>query len=367
MKITLGENLRFLRNKLSITQEQLAEALEVSPQAVSRWENEAAYPDISLLPVIANYFDVTTDYLLGVDTAHKQKEIDKVIETDKNLRSMGKTRESVEFLREKVKEFPSNHIILHCLACSLFSLYHQSGEKFSEEETKAMAKEAADLCKRALKYCDSDDQPFVSRCKQTLILNYVELGETNRAEEIADTLPSLWCSREMVYPVTLTNKEALKEYQENLTLLTDAVIITMGRIKGCENYTDEQLIELSEVRERLILMLAGENPCWLNERLFNLAFIRAKIYSRNGDNGKLSDILPKLLKYARSYEERQDGGKYEVFWLSECRDKLGSATRHSPDSLYDKLKKFIDKNGIKEKFNGDKNVEAVIRELSELT
>lgn len=39
MKITPGENLRVLRNKEKITQEQLAEALEVSPQAVSRWEN----------------------------------------------------------------------------------------------------------------------------------------------------------------------------------------------------------------------------------------------------------------------------------------------------------------------------------------
>lgn len=364
MKISLGENLRALRSKENVTQEQLAQALEVSPQAVSRWENEAALPDISVLPVIANYFDVTVDYLLGVDTAHKQRETDKVIETDNRLRSEGKTRESVDFLREKVREFPSNPEILHRLACSLFSLYHQSGEKFSEEEARAMAEESAELCKRALKY--NSDQPFVSRCKQTLILNYVQLGERERAAEIADTLSSLWCSREMVYPVTLAGKEALKEYQENLTLLIDAIIITMGRIKGCENYTDEQLIELAGVREKLILMLAGDNPCWLNDRLFNMAMIQAKIYSRKGDKDKLSDILTRLLEYARNYEERQEGGKYEVFWLSECTDVLGSATKHSPHSLYDSLRNFIDKNGIKDRLKGYKNVEAVIRELEEL-
>ena len=361
MKITLGENLRSLRNKENITQEQLAEALEVSPQAVSRWENGAAYPDISLLPVIANYFDVTSDYLLGIDTAHKQREIDKVIEADKKLRNDGKTRESVQFLREKVKEFPSNHIIMHRLACSLFSLYHQSGEKFSEEETKAMAKEAAELCKRALKY--NSDQFFASQCKQTLILNYVELGEREKAAEIAETLPSLWCSREMIYPVTLNGKEALKEYQENFLLLIDAIIITMGRIKGCENYADEQLIELAEVREKLILMLAGENPCWLNERLFNLAFIRAKIYCRNGDNDKLSGVLLELVKYARDYETRTEGGKYGVFWLSECEDRLGAATKHSEKSLYDVLRDFVDNNGIKERFAGDGRIESVLKEL----
>ena len=363
MKICLGENLRALRNKENVTQEQLAEALEVSPQAVSRWENEVSFPDISVLPVIANFFNVTVDYLLGVDTAHKQKETDKVIETDKILRSEGKTRESVNFLREKVREFPSNSEILHRLACSLFSLYHQSGEKFSEEETRAMALESAELCKRALKY--NSDQPFMSRCKQTLILNYVELGERERAAEIADTLSSLWCSREMVYPVTLTGKDALKEYQENLTLLIDAVIITMGRIKGCENYSDEQLIRLAEVREKLILLLAGDNPCWLNERLFNMAMIQAKIQVRENSE-KLSDTLQGLMKYARNYEERRTGGKYNVFWLSECEDRLGSATKHSPESLYDTLRNFIDKNGIKERFKGDKKIEAVIGELEEL-
>lgn len=346
MKITLGENIRTLRNRDNITQEQLAEALEVSPQAVSRWENKATFPDISVLPVLANYFGVSTDYLLGIDTAHKQKEIDRAVELDIKLRSEGKTRKSVEFLREKAKEFPSSHIILHRLACSLFSLYHQSGEIFDEREKNEMAKESADLCKRALKYCGQNDQLFIGQCKQTLVLNFVELGEMERAEDIADTLPSFWCSREMVYPKTLSGKDALREWQELLLMLIDAVVITMGRIKSCENYTDEQLLKLSEVRERLILELTGENPCWLNERLFNLALIRAKIYSRNGNKEKLSDIIPKLAVYARNFDERRSEGKYEAFWLSELRDNPGSETKHSSDSLHNTLKVFLNKIGM---------------------
>lgn len=366
MKITLGENLRALRNKDGVTQEQLAEALEVSPQAVSRWENGAAFPDISVLPVIANFFDVTVDYILGVDTAHRQKEIDMAIETDQKLRSQGETVKSVEFLREKAKEFPSNHIILHRLACSLFSLYHQSGENFSEEKKREMAREAVELCKRALRYCGSGDQLFIGQCKQTMVLNYVELGEREMAEEIADTLPSMWCSREIVHPKTLTGKAALKEYQEDLLMLTDAVVITMGRIKSCESYTDEQLIELAQIRESLILLLAGDNPCWLNERLFNLVLIRAKIYLRSGDNVKLAEVLPKLFKYARDYEERREGGEYEVFWLSELKDKRGKETKHSPDSLYKVLRDFIDRNGIRERLGGDEKIAGVMAEVDKL-
>lgn len=46
MKIRLGENLRNLRIKNELTQEKLAEALGVSPQAISRWENNSTYPDV---------------------------------------------------------------------------------------------------------------------------------------------------------------------------------------------------------------------------------------------------------------------------------------------------------------------------------
>ncbi len=54
MDIRIGENLRKLRTKNELTQEQLAEVLGVSPQAISRWENNSTYPDITMLPSIAN-------------------------------------------------------------------------------------------------------------------------------------------------------------------------------------------------------------------------------------------------------------------------------------------------------------------------
>ena len=66
-----------------MTQEKLAEYLNISPQAVSRWENDAAMPDVSLLSVLANLFDVTTDYLLGVDISQKERDINAIIKPPK--------------------------------------------------------------------------------------------------------------------------------------------------------------------------------------------------------------------------------------------------------------------------------------------
>lgn len=62
--MSFGNIIKKLRSDRNMTQEQLAEVLSISAQAVSRWETNIALPDISLLPILANFFDVTTDFLL---------------------------------------------------------------------------------------------------------------------------------------------------------------------------------------------------------------------------------------------------------------------------------------------------------------
>ncbi len=66
MMSEIGMNISRLRKERRLTQEALAEQLHVSPQAVSKWENGLACPDIALLPKIAGLFGVSVDSLLGV-------------------------------------------------------------------------------------------------------------------------------------------------------------------------------------------------------------------------------------------------------------------------------------------------------------
>ncbi len=79
MKLNLGNNIRRLRREREITQEQFAEYLGVSPQAISRWENGTTYPDMELIPVIASYLDVTTDILFDISQTQKEAEAEKVM------------------------------------------------------------------------------------------------------------------------------------------------------------------------------------------------------------------------------------------------------------------------------------------------
>lgn len=64
MNTTLGKRIADLRHKKELKQDELAEMLSVSPQAVSKWENDQTCPDISLLPPLAKILGVSVDELL---------------------------------------------------------------------------------------------------------------------------------------------------------------------------------------------------------------------------------------------------------------------------------------------------------------
>lgn len=80
--MNLGKNISELRKKNNLTQEELANMLGVSPQAVSKWENDTACPDIALLPKIAEIFGVTIDELMNEQgSIHSQKAVNSKMQT----------------------------------------------------------------------------------------------------------------------------------------------------------------------------------------------------------------------------------------------------------------------------------------------
>ena len=67
MEQTMGKRIAANRKRLGLTQEQMAEKLGVTAQAVSKWENDQSCPDIAMIPRLAELFGVSTDELLGVE------------------------------------------------------------------------------------------------------------------------------------------------------------------------------------------------------------------------------------------------------------------------------------------------------------
>lgn len=88
LKNVIAKNIAELRTGRDMTQAELAEKLNYSDKAVSKWERAESLPDITVIKAIADLFEVTVDYLLTLDHTLEKKEIVKVSRRRKNNRGI---------------------------------------------------------------------------------------------------------------------------------------------------------------------------------------------------------------------------------------------------------------------------------------
>ena len=122
MNIKIGEKIKQLRQRDGRKQEDLANALGVSSQAISRWEANGGYPDMELIPAIANYFNISIDELFGY-SKDRQEKLKSILEkAEKAINEQGDMTECVEMLRAAAEEFPSEPQVLIKLGYALFPI-----------------------------------------------------------------------------------------------------------------------------------------------------------------------------------------------------------------------------------------------------
>ena len=117
MNLNFSENFKRLRKEKGVTQEKLAEALDVSAQSVSRWELSICYPDVELLPSIANYFGVTVDSLLSNDACSKER--DREIFNKKINTFSDENSERIDFVREYCRKYPEDDYYSYNMVCAV--------------------------------------------------------------------------------------------------------------------------------------------------------------------------------------------------------------------------------------------------------
>ncbi len=109
MTIYFSENLKKLRLSRNLTQEKLADFLNVSFQTISKWERGETYPDITVLPSLAQFFKVSVDTLLGVDKAENEDELKKLLDEYDNLTDETLISKNIKPLKEK---YPADFRVL---------------------------------------------------------------------------------------------------------------------------------------------------------------------------------------------------------------------------------------------------------------
>ena len=120
MRMTMGQIIRKLRKERNLTQEELAEQLNITPQAISRWESETGMPDISQVVPLANVFGVSVDVLFGTDGVNGDEEVDAFItevqsKLSNNLHNVNDPSFREEIcadIQKMLSTYPNNHKLL---------------------------------------------------------------------------------------------------------------------------------------------------------------------------------------------------------------------------------------------------------------
>ena len=119
MAMTMGQIIKNLRKGRGFTQEELAERLGVTYQAISKWENDSGMPDISQIVPLATIFDVSTDFLFGIDHTSETEDALKIVSTANSIQEYGKLDtylKAYDILLDGLKKYPNNYIITyHCM------------------------------------------------------------------------------------------------------------------------------------------------------------------------------------------------------------------------------------------------------------
>ena len=270
-----------LRRKCELTQEDVASALSVTPQAVSRWECGTAMPDITLIPKISHMFGVTSDYLLEIDITHTDEEVNKIIESAGIPYNLGKLEEVVCIYRAGLSRFPNNHRLMYHLASALPGL---SSKQADPEKQKALLSECCSLCEKILS--GSTDNEIRHSVLQTYVYALSDMAKNGfdpiareKAKKLAQSMPSKYACREELLMGLADFEEAYEIRRKNVFDFfyhhLPFFILWTNKSAAC---TDEETLAI----------------CETVEKLYDIAFPDDDLYSRSWSSSLIWETASEL-------------------------------------------------------------------------
>ena len=307
MKINIGKNIKELRHRDGRTQEDLATALGVTGQAVSRWESNGGYPDMEMVPAIANYFHVSIDELFGYH-GDREAQIQKIVDkAGARLRAQGgflgegsdDLTETVEMLRTALEEFPGEPELMIKLAEALFFL----GWQKNEEVKRLCWQESLQVYEKLL----SMDLPIKYREASLLMMIhlYKNLGKQEKAKNLASEQSSIIFSKEILLSLVTTAEEGDK-YQGELILV---LLRELSGVISRATLTNTSVSSSEYGREVLLSLVNLFETVLLNGRYgkehFDLRYLYltlATLEARHGNNlAQALSYFDKGFKHHKEY------------------------------------------------------------------
>ncbi len=320
--MNIGAMIKKLRNERDLTQEQLAEYLNISVSAVSQWESEKTVPDISTILALAEFFNVSLDDLFDRNSEKRKADIDNYDKKSLEYRNKGEIQQDLSLWKEAVQKYPNDFNCLESLAYALFS----------NCEDKENIRSCISICERILRDCK--ENIIKSSAIQLLVMIYSQkhwgFADEEKAVMYANMATDLYVSKQILLSYAYFTEESkqkrLEVKHQNILQYTD--LLCSGLQSGKYDSEEDKIKSLNAAITIWKTLIYDDNflfySCRMNSLYVTLAFSYAKLKNRE----ETLSALKNAFYYAEKYDSQPIGKQHftSIFINYACSDSSRSTT-----------------------------------------
>ena len=345
-----GSILRQLRIEAGLTQSDLADELNVTNQAISKWERGDNYPEITLLPRLASRFQVSVDMLLGNERPLSSEELRVLFDKCQSLLASGMIEKAISLTQEAVDRDNRNQELKLALA----ELLVQVSESESDAKKRdAFLRRAAALLEAVIAVADDPRKKL--KTKKSLMRIWYRLGQKDRLFEMTEELDEVYHLRsksdlldffkgnDRVFAAQGVIHDAAIEILQGLDALTDdsangkpilSPLVSEEKKWNCRSDEKQELLMLGiDLFDRVF---GSDYRGMVLYTAWQLAMKLGRLYLKDGDRSIAIDILKRAEAYAMRMDS-DDGLDTAVrrfqHLKQEVRSKTGTRARDLDSTL----------------------------------
>ena len=245
--MNIGNKIKELRRKRGITQEELANCIGISSQAVSKWENHVGLPDITLAPRLASYFGISMDELFDFHLQAIEDAVGAIVTEAVKFREINPAK-AKKILEDGLKQYPDNDILLNNL---LYVLNYSQDPDTTIALASGLAEKThqADVRYDALRF---------------LAYAYKVKGDLKSAEAAIEQIPEIYFTKltEMAYLLEGKPKFVAAEKQKWVSF--ENLLQMMWKLAECYEADGEIAKAIAETEKALQLISILNHPSYDN-------------------------------------------------------------------------------------------------------
>ena len=367
MNIYFGQNLKKLRKERDLTQENIADFLGVSFQSVSKWERGESYPDITMLPVIASFFKVSVDELLGVNEAENEEKIQKYLY---DAGCLTDHKAAYEIMKKAVAEFPGDFRLLDLYMRKLIA------SKDTPQEELSILPEVRTIYDNIQANCTADSIRVSS--KRCLVSYYTTLTRIENSgitvsdvKNIIADMPLMRDSRDYAETCLFPYLNDPNDKAEHYTACRDTMDELLGLLDNTvlhyclweKEFSTEFKIEAIEMLLTVQNLFYSDGNFGKSWRfvMYNYGHL-GELYFKLGNTEKVLENLRKSAELAKQFDELpQISERHSLLFEGSTFDKNVLGSTHIASSRMKML--MTERYPLSDEFKASKEFKEIIEML----